>query len=129
MRHRSTCWTLAMLLGLSGCEAPGGDPPERFASGEARARGRELFVQHCAICHGDGADGRGQRRYSLSGPPADFTDPSWSERTPPERAFAIVRGGVSGTSMPAWKIFDEAQTWDLVSYLHSVAIQGAEVAP
>jgi mono/diheme cytochrome c family protein len=117
-----------MLLGLSGCEAPGGDPPERFASREARARGRDLFVRHCAICHGEGADGRGQRRYSLSGPPADFTDPSWSERTPPPRAFTVIRDGVPGTSMPAWKVLDEDQTWDLVAYLHSVAEHGAEPA-
>jgi mono/diheme cytochrome c family protein len=118
-----------MLLGLSACEEPGRPLPEGFASAEARASGRALFLEHCAICHGEAADGHGQRRQSLSGRPADFTDPSWSERTPPGRAFEIVRGGVPGTSMPAWKIFDEAQIWDLVSYLHSVATQGAEVAP
>ena len=129
MTSRRICWTLAVLLGLSACEDRGRPLPDGFGSAEARARGRTLFLEHCAICHGEGANGHGRRRQSLSGPPADFTDPSWSERTPPGRAFEIVRGGVPGTSMPAWKIFDEAQTWDLVSYLHSVASQGAEVAP
>jgi mono/diheme cytochrome c family protein len=115
-----------MLLGLSACDVSGGNPPARFSSPEARARGRALFVQHCAICHGEGADGRGRRRYSLSGPPADFTDPSWAERNTPARTFAVIRNGVPGTSMPAWKVLDEDQTWDLVAYLYSVAADGAE---
>jgi high-affinity iron transporter len=117
---------LAMLLGLSGCEEPGGSLPEGFDSLEARVRGRRLFLEYCAICHGERADGHGRRRQSLSGPPADFSDPSWSSRTPPQSTFAIIRGGVRGTSMPAWKVLAEDQTWDLVAYLHSVAERGAE---
>lgn len=129
MRSRPTGWMLAMLLGLSACEETGGALPEGLDSFEVRLRGRELFVRHCAICHGERADGHGIRRRSLSGPPADFSDPSWSERTAPRRTFEIIRAGVPGTSMPAWKVLEEDETWDLVAYLHSVATRGAEVRP
>jgi mono/diheme cytochrome c family protein len=118
-----------VLLGLSGCDGRDRGDPDRFASPEARAQGRVLFLEHCALCHGERADGHGRRRKSLSGPPADFTDPSWLTRTTPHRTFEIIRDGVRGTSMPAWKIFSEGETWDLVAYLHSVATQGAEVKP
>ena len=69
------------------------------------------------------------RSRSLSSPPADFSDPSWPGRTSPRRTFEIIRSGVPGTSMPAWKVLDEDETWALVAYLHSVATRGAEVRP
>jgi mono/diheme cytochrome c family protein len=129
MKTRWTCWMLVGLLGLWGCEPSGPAPPGDFGSHEARVRGRRLFVEHCAICHGERADGHGVRRQSLSNPPADFTDPVWSRRTPPRRIFEVIRNGVPGTSMPAWKVLDDQQIWDLASYLHAVAAQGALVKP
>jgi mono/diheme cytochrome c family protein len=112
-----------MLLALSACERGGGPvPPPDLESVEARERGRALFLEHCAICHGEHADGRGPRRGSLARPPANFRDPSWLERTDPQRTFGIVRDGVRGTPMAGWKAtLDERALWDLVGYLHGVA--------
>jgi mono/diheme cytochrome c family protein len=129
MRLRPTRWMAVALLGLWACEPAGPAPPADFGSLEARVRGRTLYLEHCALCHGELADGRGRRRQSLSGPPADFTDPFWSRRTPPRRIFEIVRNGVPGTSMAAWKVLDDQQIWDLASYLHGVAEHGALVKP
>lgn len=121
---------LVLCLGLfPGCNGDRDLPPAyrgvevphaRLASARARERGRALFLEHCALCHGEGADGRGVRR-SLSSRPADFTDPSWRRRTSPRRIFWVIREGVRGTAMPAWKVLDESETWDLVAYLLSVA--------
>ena len=105
-RPKERRWLLAacLLLLLGGCRATDGDlPPEyrRVAvpadlirAEEARRRGRELFLDHCAICHGEAADGRGVRR-NLSSRPVDFTDPLWRERTSPRRAFFVIREGVA----------------------------------
>jgi mono/diheme cytochrome c family protein len=99
-------------------------PAGRIASLEARARGRELFLEHCALCHGERADGRGRRR-SWSVPPADFTDRAWRERIDPRRVYYVVREGVRGTPMPAWKVLADDEVWDLVAYVLSVADQGS----
>jgi high-affinity iron transporter len=123
---------LLALLALSGCSRADEDvPPEyrevavpeaRLESGEARTHGRALFLEHCALCHGERADGRGERREGFAKPPADFTDPSWRRRTNARRVFFVVREGVRGTPMPAWRgTLDDGEAWDLVAYLLSVS--------
>ena len=114
-------------LALSGCDGPGPPersavivPHERLASPAARQRGRELFLVHCALCHGERADGVGRRR-NLSSRPQDFTDSSWRERSEPADVYLVIRDGRRGTAMAGWKILDADQTWDLVAYVLSVA--------
>jgi high-affinity iron transporter len=119
-----------MSLAFSACKGPDSGLPEayrrlavpaaRLESPEARERGRALFLEHCALCHGDRADGRGVRRQSLSTPPRDFTDPAWRNRTSARRVFHAIREGSPGTPMPAWKTLEENQTWDLTAYLLAV---------
>lgn len=121
------------LLGLWACDDSGVPPayrtvvvPElRIASAEAQRRGRALFQDHCALCHGERADGRGRRRH-LSVPAADFTDPTWRARMTSRRTFFVIREGIRGTPMPAWKALTEDETWDLVAYVLSVAVQTGE---
>jgi len=122
--------TPLMGLLLSACRADGDLPPsyravrvpeERLASSEARERGRRLFLEHCALCHGVEADGRGVRREGLSSPPRDFTDPTVRRKLTPRRMYFAIREGVRDTAMPSWKALDEGQTWDLVAFLRSVA--------
>ncbi len=114
---------------LAACEPEGGLPaayrnlavPEaRLADAAAQERGRTLFLRHCALCHGERADGKGVR-ITFSSPPADFTNPQWRERTSPRQAFAIVRGGKRGTSMGAWPAFSGDEVWDLVAFLRAVS--------
>ena len=124
---RRLCVLVAMLLAFSDCKGPDSGLPEayrrlavpaaRLESPEARERGRELFLEHCALCHGDRADGRGVRRQGLSSQPRDFTDAAWRERTSPRRVFSVIREGSAGTAMPAWKALDDGQIWDLAAYL------------
>ncbi len=113
---------LALPL-VVGCGGGGVWPGGRLASPEARARGRELFETHCAICHGVAADGRGPRSAVLEPRPTDFTDPAWRETTPPETVYQAIRSGVPGTSMPSWPVFDDDETWDLVAFVRSVGIR------
>jgi len=118
-----------MWLALSACSSPEGDLPEtyrelrvaeaRLASAEARQRGRAIFLEHCAICHGVDADGNGVRRPSLSSPPADLTRADWRARTTPRRAFAVIREGRRGTPMAAWPGLSDDEVWDVVAYLFS----------
>lgn len=121
------CGLVAMSLAFLACKGPDSGLPEayrrlavpaaRLESPEARERGRALFLEHCALCHGDRADGRGVRRQGLSSQPRDFTDAAWRERTSPRRVFFVIREGSAGTAMPAWKALDDGEIWDLMAYL------------
>jgi high-affinity iron transporter len=99
-------------------------PVERLDSEEARANGRALFVQKCALCHGMHADGRGVRQHGLSNKPADFTSQTWRSGVTPSSVYRVLREGEQGTSMPAWPSLSEGQTWDLVAYVLSVSEEG-----
>lgn len=121
---------LGAMLAASACETADGSlpasyrdtpvPAERLRSAGAREQGRRLFLEHCALCHGEAADGRGVRREGLSRPPADFTSPLWRQRMTPRRAYFVIREGVRGSPMPSWKALDSDDTWDLVAYLLSL---------
>jgi mono/diheme cytochrome c family protein len=121
---------LTISLTSTACRGPDSGLPEayrrvavptaRLGSPEARARGRALFVAHCAICHGERGDGHGMRSTGFAVPPANFTDPAWRRGATPRRVFFAIREGVRGTAMPSWRWLSEAQTWDLVAYVLSL---------
>ncbi len=121
--------TLAMWLLFSGCGGRDADLPAHYrnltvpngllASAAGRERGRALFLRHCAICHGVHADGHGVRSEGLDPAPMDFTNPRWRESVTPRHVFYWIQNGVPGSAMPAWKIFDEHETWALVAYVLS----------
>lgn len=106
---------------LPGCSGGDSDLPPRLRSEAARERGRALFLNQCAFCHGVNADGKGLRQQALSGPPRDFTSSAWRQRVTPEEVFGVIHDGVPGTSMPAWGFLRDDQIWDLTAYLMSVS--------
>jgi len=125
---------LITSLVLSACNAQGGPkavdysqievPVDRLSSDEARARGRAIFQNKCALCHGARADGHGIRRHALSGHPANFRSKSWRANTSPEAVFQVLSEGERGTSMPAWPTLSEPEKWDLVAYVLGVSEDG-----
>jgi mono/diheme cytochrome c family protein len=122
-----------MSLGLPGCADSDGDlpreyrrlaiPEARLASAEAKAHGRTLFLNHCALCHGERGDGRGPRREGLTRPPRDFTSAAWRRSMTPRRVFYAIREGLPGTPMPNWKALSEQDAWDMTAYVLSVSEQ------
>jgi high-affinity iron transporter len=95
-------------------------PEARLASPEARARGHALFAEHCSLCHGARADGRGVRRVGLAKRPVDFTNPIWRRDRTPRRVFHAIRAGVRGSDMPGFRQLADSEVWDLVAYVLSV---------
>ena len=132
MRRLST----ALAISLTCLACRGGDadlpaayrrlePPEaRLRSAAARERGRILFAAHCALCHGERADGRGARRAGLSSSPRDFTDRDWARRASARRVYFVIREGVAGTAMPAWRSLSDPEAWDLVAFVLHVTEEG-----
>jgi high-affinity iron transporter len=122
-----------MSLGSQGCADSDGDlpreyrrlaiPEARLASAEARAHGQTLFLNHCALCHGERGDGHGARREGLTRTPRDFTSAAWRRSTSPRRVFYAIREGLPGTPMPNWKALSEEDAWDMTAYVLSLSEQ------
>lgn len=100
-----------------------------------RARGRALFAELCATCHGPRGRGDGPRAADLKPPPVSFIDPVTAEGLSPLRVASAVRFGVEDTPMAAFPSLSERDRWDLGFYVLSMrhtpraAPRGACFAP
>ncbi|MGQ0736115.1 MAG: cbb3-type cytochrome c oxidase subunit II [Acidobacteriota bacterium] len=75
-----------------------GEAPALPASAD-RDRGRRLFLDHCATCHGPAGTGDGPGAAALSPRPANLSEHEYSRR----RLSAVLWNGVAGTAMSAWR--------------------------
>jgi len=106
---------------ISGCSGATPGPPEGLLnSTQAQRAGGELFVAHCAICHGLRGDGQGLRHEGMIPAPADLTVTPWSERSGAADTFLAIRQGVSGTAMASWPTLSDQQIWQLVAYIETL---------
>ena len=80
---------------------------------EAIAAGRLLFEDHCAECHGDGAEG-GKKGPNLRAPEVQSATPG--------TLFWLLTNGVVRKGMPVWSKLPEPQRWQLVRYLKSLGL-------
>ena len=91
-------------------------------------RGRQLYRENCAPCHGESGKGDGVGAQSLPVRPADHTNGAlMNTRTDIFLRDIILKGGGSmglSSFMPAWQgIFKEQEILDLVGYIRSLAQQ------
>lgn len=83
-------------------------------------RGQQLFMGHCAACHGpkgEGARGPVLARAKLPRAPDD------------ETLFKLVRDGIPGTEMPAAWVMISREIWQVVAYLRTLGKAGRENLP
>jgi len=78
----------------------------------------------CSRCHGDKGDGLGVIAEHLDPSPRDFTKAAFMNSKSTERLVTSVRGGVSGTSMPAWgRMLDDNQAKALLGYIQTTFVK------
>jgi len=114
-----------------------------FASGEPQSpEWREIFVQACATCHGEGGRGDGQRVVSqqpaperfvseAQPPPADMTNPVLMARFPDDFIAALLKEGRLGASeklgyqtMPAFgHILSDEEIWSTIRYIRETFVK------
>ncbi len=87
-------------------------------------KGKILYDQWCASCHGEKGDGRGPAADFVWPKPRDFTKGTYKFKStgsgePPVDSDIIrtIREGNPGTSMPAWKRFSDDEVKALVAYI------------
>jgi len=94
---------------------------------EELTRGKRLYVQYCASCHGVDGQGRGRSGVALRPPPRNFTQGLFKftkvpgEFLPSDEALVtLIERGLNGTPMLPWAL-SERQLHDVVTYLKSLS--------
>ena len=89
------------------------------------ARGRTLFAQNCAGCHGANGDGKGLAVSGLSPKPTNLRQHRFST----QGLAHILWNGVAGSAMPAWRdlpISDLASLTTYVQTLHDASVDTSQ---
>ena len=79
---------------------------------DAVAAGRRVFVEHCAKCHGDDAEGT-KKRPSLKTPRVQ------QQATEGDLHWLLVNGSM-GHGMPSWSKLGDPQIWQVITYVRSL---------
>ena len=100
-------------------------------SGEHAARGRGLYREHCAHCHGISGDGDGPTAPFLNPYPRDFRLGKFKFKStkmyrPPtdEDLRRVLIRGIAGTAMPSFHTLSEQDLDALVDYVKYLSIRG-----
>lgn len=80
-------------------------------------RGKAIYSEHCATCHGDTGRADTPRAATFTPRPASFLDPAIGEAMTPFRVASTVRFGVSGTAMIPFTFLSEAEQWDVAFFV------------
>lgn len=120
---------LAGLAWVAGC-GPAPDPewnvPGRWYVASQVSAGRELFVQHCAECHGDAAAGTPDwKTPDAEGfyppPPLDGSAHAWHHPLPQLLDYIADGGAAVGGRMPAFRdVLSDAEQHAVVAYFQSL---------
>jgi mono/diheme cytochrome c family protein len=80
-------------------------PAMALAGGDAE-KGKQVYSQYCATCHGPSGKGDGPAAAALNPKPRDFTDKSLMGSLTDEHLFKVIqRGGAAvgkSSMMPPW---------------------------
>ena len=81
------------------------------------SRGKRLFLESCAKCHGLEGDGRGPSAAELDPPPRSFQDQRMNQLAP-HQLFNALTFGVEGTEMPSHlESLSHQERWDIAFYI------------
>ena len=98
-------------------------------------RGRWVFMQYCASCHGPKADGNGRLAEMLTPMPRNLAAvASWGEKPFIEylndaRVYSSITNGVPGTSMQPWgAALSDNDRWAAITWLRAEAARASAAA-
>ena len=91
-------------------------------------RGRVVYREHCANCHGMNGNGQGKVAQLLSTKPRDLTKGVYKFRSTPsgelptnDDLFRTISEGIPGTAMDGYENLPKADRWSLVLYLKTLS--------
>lgn len=80
-------------------------------------RGRELFMQNCAVCHGERGDANTQKSKELKPPPLSYLSAKGREALSPYHIFNVTTFGVAGTAMASFDAVPARDRWNIAFYV------------
>ena len=88
-------------------------------------RGKSVFANNCARCHGVDARGGGPDSATTAVPPPALTGPSSHLSVHSDAdLFSFIHDGLAG-GMPSWgTTLTDDQIWDVINFLHSLNKSG-----
>ena len=93
-------------------------PPKLEGMTESEQRGESLFQQNCAFCHAADGTARNWIGSFMEPHPRDLTKSPVMDSMTKTRLRTVIRDGLAGTSMPAWKsVLSEQQIEDIIAYV------------
>lgn len=102
-------------------------PPAGFSLTEEERRGEDLFQKNCAFCHAADGTGRNWIGSFLQPHPRDLTAPRIKGTMTPAHLRRVIREGLPGTTMSAWKqVLSQADIDAVVAYVFRVFIKSAK---
>lgn len=94
-------------------------------------RGAAIYTRYCAQCHGTTGDGNGVAAQFLNPRPRDyrrgifkFTSTPYGAKPRPADLMRTIRRGITGTSMPAFKLLPEEDLEAVVDYVLALTHRG-----
>ncbi len=85
------------------------------------ARGRQLYAEHCASCHGANGDGHGPQSAGLDPPPIAFTDEARARERSIFALYQVIEQGLDGTSMQSFADLPPEDRWALAFHAGTLA--------
>ncbi len=105
-------------------------PPETSSSDTALQRGRAVYKDYCANCHGTEGRGDGAEKMEddlgFRSDPRDFTKGIFKGGVDPQDLARRVLGGMPGSAMPTAEFKDPGDVWPIVHYVRSLVRPGAQ---
>lgn len=106
-------------------------PPEPAFDEVRWFRGRKLYLENCASCHGvDGEPVADTVQFDAAGypvPPRSFVSGIFKGSSQGHQLYARIWKGMRGTPMPASQgVYSFDEVWTLVHYVQSLARSGAQ---
>ena len=100
---------------------PGMPPPENPVEADEASitRGAELYALHCAMCHGQTAEGNGPIAPFLANKPANLTSPVAQSKSDGS-IFLTITNGVDGKMPPLNENLIVPERWDLVNFIRTL---------
>jgi mono/diheme cytochrome c family protein len=109
--------------------------PARADDGATLARGRTVYRERCAICHGVDGRGDGEGAYLMLRPPRDFHAArfrfvsTWEHVASDDDLYGVITRGLAGSQMPTFAQLSDGDRRALVAVVKAFADVPWTVSP